>query len=196
MIDTLAIKKYSLRYWVDRSQAARKAAEELAMKEVKPSLRDKYKPEGLVFDLDGKKIEFKGENEKNPDDPKYNFFTYEEAMERFGEPDKDGWRLPTIEEFKTLRLMSMDTFVFGGEGCTIDDRLYLPAEGFRHCADNEYNISDSGTDGYYWSSTPKYEDSQYLHFNMDGMNLFFDSRCYGQSVRLVRNVKESELHRN
>lgn len=29
-------------------------------------------------------------------------FELDEAVQKFGEPDQDGWRLPTIEELKTL----------------------------------------------------------------------------------------------
>ena len=185
MIDTLAIKKYSLRYWVDRSQAARKAAEELAMKEVKPSLRDKYKPEGLVFDLDGKMLEFKGEYEKKADGDIY--FTYDEAMERFGEPNKDGWRLPTKEELGALRDNYPYEFDKENKQGIFDRRLYLPATGYRKILGG---VDYVGFEGDYWSFTPygSYE-AWALTFYLGGAYLQHYPRQNGFSVRLVRDAK-------
>ena len=191
MIDTTTIKKYHLRYWADQSQAARKAAEELAKKEVKPSLSDRYKEEGLVFTLNGHKVEFKAKNEKNPNDPEYNFFTYDEAMERFSKPNKDGWRLPTKEEFETL----VDNYFFefnkNNKQGIFDKRLSLPAAGYRHCNGNVNNL---GSRGGYWSSTPGSSDYvwEFCFGSIFGDSFMYvcgNNRYYGQSVRLVRDVK-------
>jgi len=184
MIDTTAIKRYYLRYWVDRSQAARKAAEELAKEEARPSLRDKY---NAIMTLNGKRVEFKGENEKNPNDPKYNLFTYEEALKRFGEPDKDGWRLPTKEELEALRKNYPYKFDEEGKQGIFDNRLYLPVAGFGYCDGGVLNV---GFDGDYWSST--LEDSDYawhLCLDSDGVYIYNGLRCCVFSVRLVRDVK-------
>ena len=192
MIDYKTFKKSYLNEWVDQSQAARKAAEELAMKEVKPSLRDKYAykdiNQNLVFTLDGHKVEFKGENEKNPKDPEYNFFTYDEAIKCFGEPDlKDGWRLPTLKELRALKNDYPYGFDKISEQGVIDGRLYLPAASFCDCSGN---VGDVGESGNYWSSTPTESNNAWsLYFYQGGAVTDYDSRCYGLSVRLVRDVK-------
>ena len=183
MIDYKTFKKGYLNEWVDRSQAARKAAEELAKKDT-TSLRDKYR---IILTLNGKQVEFKGENEKNPDDPKYNFFTYNEAVERFGQPDKDGWRLPTYEELEALIDSYPYKFDKEGKQGIFDNRLYLPAAGYRYCNGNVYDV---GFDSFYWSSTPEGSDyAWYLFFYSDSVHIYSDHRCCGQSVHLVRDVK-------
>jgi len=185
MVDYKTFKKEYLTEWVDRSQAARKAAEELAKKEVRPSLRDKYKPQNVIMTLNGKQVEFKGENEKNPNDPEYNLFTYEEAMERFGKPDEDGWRLPTYEELEALCHYPFEFDEDSKQG-VIDKRLSLPAAGFRTC-DGE--MCRTGSHGYYWSSTPTGSDgAYYLGVYLEGAVVIIDYRCYGHTVRLVRDV--------
>ena len=182
-------KKEYLNEWVDKSQAARKAAEELAKREVRPSLRDLHKNdfnEELVFTLDGHDVEFKGENEIKPDGDPY--FTYNEAVERFGEPNKDGWRLPTEEEFHVLYYDYPYMFdTDSGQG-VFNSRLYLPLTGFRTCDGDVYA---EGSGGSYWSSTPKDSDrAWYLYFNSSGVYVFSNGgRCVGQSVRLIREVK-------
>jgi len=186
MLSYKEFKKEYLNEWVDKSQAARKAAEELAMKEVRPSLRDLHKNdfnEELVFFLDGHRVEFKDENEKKTDGDTY--FTYDEAMKCFGEPDlKEGWRLPTEEEFKAL---CNCPYEFKDEQGVFDNRLYLPAAGYRYRGGN---VEDMGFSGSYWSSTPKDSDRAWeLCFDSDGTNSFSIHRYHKLSVRLVRDVK-------
>ena len=189
MIDYKTFKKGYLNEWVDKSQAARKAAEELAKKEVRPSLRNLHKNdanEELVFVLNGHKMEFKAENEKNPKDPKHNFFTYEEAMERFGEPDEDGWRLPTKKELEALCKYPYEFDKDSKQGI-FDRRLYLPAAGLRHCNGDVHHV---GSYSYYWSSTPKgSEEAWYLFFDSGEVYMDSYSRCFGRPVRLVRDAK-------
>ena len=192
MLSYKDFKKEYLNEWVDRSQAARKAAEELAMKEVRPSLRDTYvlpmadNPD-LVFTLDGHKVEFKGENEKNPN-TLYNVFTYDEVIERFGEPDlKDGWRLPTKEELEALR----DNFTYVSDKVSkqgvFDNRLYLPLAGYCGCNGNVFSV---GFRGFYWSSTLEDSDcAWYLYFYSGGADMSSGYQCNEHSVRLVRDIK-------
>jgi len=185
MIDYKTFKKGFLHEWVDKSQAARKAAEELAMKEVRPSLRDLHKNdfnEELVFFLDGHRVEFKDENEKKTDGDTY--FTYDEAMKCFGEPDlKEGWRLPTEEEFKAL---CNCPYEFKDEQGVFDNRLYLPAAGYRYRGGN---VEDMGFSGSYWSSTPKDSDRAWdFGVFSGGVDMSSDYWCYGLSVRLVRDL--------
>ena len=189
MLSYKEFKKEYLNEWVDRSQAARKAAEELAKKEVKPSLRDTYvlptadNPD-LVFTLDGHKVEFRGENEKNPKDPEYNFFTYDEAIERFGEPDEEGWRLPTIEELEAL---CKYPYKFKDKQGVLDKRLYLPAAGRRNCNGYVFSV---GFWGFYWSSTPNGSGNAWsLNSYSNEVFTSYFLRCDRQSVRLVREVK-------
>jgi len=187
MIDYKTFKKGYLTEWVDRSQVARKAAEELAKKDT-TSLQDKYAykdiNQNLVFTLDGHKVEFKGENEKKPDGDIY--FTYDEAMERFGEPDlKDGWRLPTKEELEALCNYSYK-FDDNSKQGVIDKRLYLPVAGIRGCIGNVIFVD---SEGYYWSSTPDGLDKAwYLCIYSDNVYISNYRRCSGQSVRLVRDA--------
>jgi len=177
MIDYKTFKKGCLTEWVDQSQAARKAAEELAMKEVKPSLRDIYKPE-LIFQLDKGRVEFKAENEKKPDGGL--FFTWDEAMDIYGRPDIDGWRLPTRRELQVLSWEPYDGGVFDG-------RLAFPIAGI----DSHGRLSESGCTGYYWTSSVSPQDPEGAYV------LQIDSKTqvrrlyktYGCSVRLVRDVK-------
>jgi len=187
MIDYKTFKKEYLNEWVDKSQAARKAAEELANKEVKTSLRNLYK-DTLIFILDEHKVEFKGENEKNPKDTEYNFFTYEEAMERFGKANNDGWRLPTKKELEALKDNYPYEFDKDSKQGIFDRRLYLPAAGFSYCNGVVDNV---GFEGDYWSSTPDCSDTAwYLYFNSSGVYVYSSGgRCIGSSVRLVRDVK-------
>ena len=174
-------KKGYLNEWVEKSQAARKAAEELAMKD-STSLSDRYKEEGLIFTLGGHKVELKGENEKNSDGDIY--FTWDEAIKRFGEADKDGWRLPTKEELNDL---CNYPYKFKDKQGVLDNRLSLPAAGFRTCDGNVYCV---GSEGNYWSSTSGGSHLAWdLNFNSDGVYMYGLARCDGQSVRLVRDVK-------
>jgi len=188
MIDYKTFKKGFLNEWVGQSQVARKAAEELANKDGERSLRDTYKPQNVVMTLNGRQVEFKGENEKNPNDPKYNLFTYEEAMERFGKPDKDGWRLPTKEEFVALGRIP---YVFDEErGIGIfGSILGLPAAGLRYCFSHESFIGNSGC---YWSATHfKSSEGDFAYrfkFSPRVLDIDYYAQCYGYSVRLLRDL--------
>ena len=181
MVDYKTFKKEYLTEWVDKSQAARKAAEELANKEVSTSLRDKYK---FIFDLAGHAVEFKTENETNSDGSPY--FTGKEATERFKKPDADGWRLPTKEELKDLRCNFPCTFNKDSGSVIFNGSLILHAEGFR--TDNE--ILSVGTYGSYWSSTPAgYGYTSTLVFDVSGLiDAAISINKIGRSVRLVRDV--------
>ena len=189
MVDYKTFKKGYLNEWVDRSQAARKAAEELANKEVGPSLRDLHKNEinqDLVFVLAGHKVEFKDENEKKADGDIY--FTYEEAVERFGKPDEYGWRLPTKEELEALIGKYPFEFNKGGKQGVFDNCLSLPAAGYRGC---DGDVDYVGSGGYIWSSTFDGSDEAWilLFFNLGEVYMLNYFRCNGFSVRLVRDVK-------
>jgi len=184
MIDYKTFKKEFLNEWVNRSQAARKAAEELAMKD-STTLSDRYKEEGLVFFLDGHKVEFKAENEENPN-TLYNIFSYDEAIERFGKPDEDGWRLPTKEELEALCNYPYKFDTINGR-VVFDRRLSLPAAGRRN---RDGYVDCVSAHGFYWSSTPSgWYNAWELYFNSGEMSVYRSSQQESKSVRLVRDVK-------
>ena len=181
MIDYKTFKKEFLNEWVNRSQAARKAAEELAMKDG-TSLRDKYR---FIMTLNGKQLEFKDENEKKPDDPKYNLFTYDEAMERFANPDKDGWRLPSMEELELLSTLPYNAE--SGIG-VFNDKFGLPLMGSRGLAEPHF-VAFYQERGRYWSSTPVDIDrAWHLYLNKEKTYMLEKDKKYECSVRLVRDV--------
>ena len=62
--------------------------------------------------------------------------------------------------------------------------VFLPAAGNRTVS----SVSDAGSYGYYWSSTPKENtEAYYVYFSSGSLNSeLYDYRAYGYSVRLVR----------
>ena len=156
--------------------------------EIKSRFSDDFKPDikkvnqNLVFDLCGKQIEFKPENEINSDGTPH--FTYEEAIAC----QKDGWRLPTYLEFENLRRKYNYKFnKIAGEGI-FEERLHLFADGFRR---GNGEIDFVRTAGFYWTSTPVEgsRHSWYLYFNFGKVTDMNQSKWRdGQSVRLVREV--------
>lgn len=109
------------------------------------------------------------------------FYTYEEALNRFGN------KLPERHHFVELKnectWIWMEDYgykVVGPNGNSIT----FPAAGYRNCGGA---VSNVGTNGRYWSSTP--DDSGnawYLYFYSGGVNMSNYSRCGGLSVRLVQ----------
>ena len=131
----------------------------------------------LVFELDGKKIEFKSKNEVKENGDIY--FTWEEALKC----QKDGWRLPTAKEFEAL---SKKEYMFGYSREIFDSRLVLPAAGFRNY---DGFVNYVGSKGCYWSSTPYSSDhAWFLYFNSSEVNTYYSARDTRRSVRLVREV--------
>ncbi|MBR4219250.1 MAG: hypothetical protein IKR71_09455 [Bacteroidales bacterium] len=111
----------------------------------------------------------------------YGFFTYDEAVSRFGSS------LPSKEKFEELK--SECKWEWNGSGCKVTgpngNSIVLPASGYRHC---DGGVDYVGSSGYYWSSSPK--DSDYawsLYFDSGGVGVFNYSRCGGRSVRLVQD---------
>ena len=103
------------------------------------------------------------------------------------------WRLPTEAEFEELQNSSNCTWTRttqnGVNGCKVTsvrngNSIFLPAAGYRVGT----SLSNEGSGGYYWSSTPLESDdydSYYLDFygGHHGTNRIF--RYYGRSVRPV-----------
>ena len=125
---------------------------------------------------------WKATNETNPNDT-YDFFTYEEAMEKFGAA------LPTkvqLEELKEKCQWTWDDTkkVYKVVGPN-SKSIVLPAAGNRSCGGDVYRVDSSG---YYWSSRPI--DSVYawhLGCNSGVVYVATCGRCNGLSVRLVQN---------
>ena len=144
-------------------------------------INNSYKDD-LVFVLAGHKVEFKDENEKKADGDIY--FTYEEAVERFDKPDKDGWRLPTREELGALWYFPYKYDSENEQGI-IDGRLYLPAEGSYHISivGPAYNYFESHK-GQYLSS----DKGKILAFDSEDIGLDSVHHDVEYTVRLVRDV--------
>ena len=108
------------------------------------------------------------------------FYTYEEAINRFG--NKLPERHYFVELINECTWIWMDEYgykVVGPNGNSIT----FPAAGYRFCSGDLYNV---GPYGRYWSSTPN--DSVcawYLYFDSGEVNMDYDYRCFGLSVRLV-----------
>ena len=184
MIDYKTFKKEYLNEWVDKSQAARKAAEELASKETRSSLRDIYKPQNVTLTLNDKLIEFRGEYEKKANGDIY--FTWGEAMKYFGEPDKDGWRLPTSDELQALKKDFSYEFDKDGEQGIFGSLLRLPAMGYRT---ESHGVTNEGNFGSYWTSTPIQQNNAWaLDFYSEKANMLNCPRTDGLCVCLVRDV--------
>ena len=108
------------------------------------------------------------------------FYTYEEAVSKFGD------KLPTREQLEELKGMCTWTWTGRGYKVTGDNgnSIVLPAAGYRDCDGYVYFV---GTYGHYWSSTPG--DSDYawrLNFDSSEVYMYYNYRCYGRSVRLVQ----------
>lgn len=128
---------------------------------------------------------WKSYNEKNESDSKHDFFTYDEAVAAFGD------KLPTLEQFEELKnsckwvWVSLGFYrVFGPN----NNYILLPAAGFRDC---DGGICHERTYGFYWSSPPDGSTKAwYLNFYSNEIYMYHYSRCYANSVRLVKNVQE------
>jgi len=124
--------------------------------------------------------QWKSMNEMNPQDPENGFYTYDEAVATFGN------KLPTKEQW--MELVNECTWTWTGMGYRVvgynGKSIVLSAAGYRDC---NRSVDFVGSRGYYWSSTPN--DSDYawgLRFGSSEVYVNGYSRCYGQSVRLVR----------
>ena len=118
---------------------------------------------------------------------------YDAATAHLGAP----WRMPTDAEFSALFNICTTTWttrngVYGwlvtGKGAYASKSIFFPAAG---CCGGS-NLSDPGSIGYYWSSTPStpfgaYSDfAQSLLFNSGGLYPVGGGRTNGQSVRPLR----------
>lgn len=109
------------------------------------------------------------------------FYTYDEAVSQFGS------RLPTKAQWEELKAECRWTW--NGSGYKVTgpngNSIVLPAEGFRNCYGSVINV---GSNGYYWSSSPKGSDYAWrLDFDSSSVYVLDGLRCNGRSVRLVQD---------
>ena len=108
------------------------------------------------------------------------FYTYHEASGKFGS------QLPSKQQFEELR--DKCTWSWLGGYCKIigpnGNCIYLIASGLRDC---DGDVGYVGSNGGYWSSTPYDSDDAWrLYFFSSEVDMYYLSRCYGLSVRLVQ----------
>lgn len=127
---------------------------------------------------------WKASNEVNEADAEYDFFTYDEAMDRFGNS------LPTKEQCEEL--IDECQWSWTGSGYDVTgpngNSIFLPAKSYRDCDGGVADVN--GTDiGDYWSSTLYSESTDnaiLLHSVSEGVGMVHFPRCFGLSVRLVQ----------
>ncbi len=109
------------------------------------------------------------------------FYTYEEAVSKFGNQLPTSIQLDELREFSTWEWLGNGYKVIGPSG----EFIYLPAAGYRLCNGSVYSV---GSVGYYWSSSPNGSEFAYgLYFFSDIVGMNFKDRCMGRSVRLVQD---------
>ena len=110
-------------------------------------------------------------------------YTYDEAISNFGS------KLPTKEQLEELK--NQCTWTWTGSGYKVvgpnGNSIYLPAAGIRYCYDFG-DVDGVGSVGNYWSSTPLGSDGACsLSFYSGRVRVGYFERCYGRSVRLVKD---------
>ena len=108
-------------------------------------------------------------------------YTYDDAISKFGN------RLPTKDQWNELIIECVWEWTGSGYKVTgpNGNSITLPAEGCRDC---DGSVSNVGSTGYYWSSTPSGSvGAWYLIFGSSGVDMYNGRLCYGQSVRLVQD---------
>ncbi len=107
------------------------------------------------------------------------FYTYEEALSKFGNQLPTAIQLDELIEFSTWEWLGNGYKVIGPSG----EFIYLPATGY-----NGTNGVDVKPAGNYWSATEMGSYTAYnLFFTSDGVNMLDYFRDGGLSVRLVQD---------
>jgi len=129
-------------------------------------------------------------------------FSYGDSWEKPNDPSPTGWRVPTINEIKTL----LDTNHVRNEWATENgvngrkftdkatgNTLFLPAAGDRDYTDGMLRCNDiCGTYGCYWSSTDfRSDDAYYMYLGNNGVFWSNSYLNYGRSVRAVAETEDS-----
>ena len=124
---------------------------------------------------------WKAVNEKNTADAELDLYTYDEAIAAFGN------KLPSYDQW--MELVNECSWTWTGMGYKVvgsnGKSIVLPASGWRYC---DGRVSDVGSFGTYWSSTPEDSDIAWdLIFNSGEVYVGYTIRCGGLSVRLVQD---------
>ena len=101
----------------------------------------------------------------------------------------EGWRMPSDAQLTELRTNCTWTWDSTKKGYTVvgpnNCSLFLPAAGYRYVG----GLDDAGSWGYYWSRSLYTSYSNYaysVYFNSSNVSGDYLYRCYGRSVRPVR----------
>lgn len=122
---------------------------------------------------------WKSSNETNPSSVDNDFYTYGEAVRKFGD------QLPTKEQWEELKNNCQWTWTGNGYKVTgsTDNSIFLPAAGYSGCGGEVYDV---GSYGEYWASKPCNPVSAWcFEFNPQGVSTEINIRNLRQSVRLV-----------
>ena len=178
--------------WVTDTPGIRDAIKDMVSNN--SSLRDKYiypvQNPALVFVLNGKKVEFKLENEKNPEGKPY--LSYNEAVALEAELT-DGWRLPTKAEMNSLLYDNYDKYEQDNKGRVFfskNNRLFLPALGIIFEDGTSYD--KDGDYGVYMTSDVNEDNIKEvwaLVFDSQKGSMFSYPQECRMCVRMLREVK-------
>ena len=99
------------------------------------------------------------------------------------------WRMPTTEEWTALIALKLERTTQNGiVGCLVTasngNSIFLPTAGYR-C---EEALSDTGVEGYYWSSSLDMDypfNAEFASFEPDEVRMTSEYRSYGFSIRPV-----------
>jgi len=103
------------------------------------------------------------------------------------DPCPCGWRLPTQGELEILKNVQSEwgalNGVLGRYFGSGEQRLFLPAAGNRDGSSG--SLYRTGSDGYYWSSTPNGTYAYYMYFNSGDFYRGVNPIASGFSLRCV-----------
>ena len=102
-------------------------------------------------------------------------------------PAPSGFHVPSKDEWVALCWILTSTFWLTANATTIGTYLKMPMAWYRYY--NNADVNNVGSNGRYWSSTPRYADYAYdLRFYSSGIDhQDFNLRSYGFSVRCFKN---------